>query len=44
MIPLEAYITSNYVKYDRLAPLIAEAFAGSSDTYLDIYIDMNSAI
>ena len=43
-IPLEAYITSSYVKYDRLASLIAEAFAGYDDTYLDIYIDMNSVI
>ena len=43
-IPLEAYIMTNYVKYDRLAPLIAEAFAGYEDTYLDIYIDMNSVI
>ena len=31
-IPLEAYITSSYVKYDRLASLIAEAFAGYDDT------------
>lgn len=43
-VPLEAYITANYVKYDRLAPLIAEAFTGYQDTYLDIYIDMNSTI
>lgn len=43
-IPLEAYITANYVKYERLAPLIAEAFTGYEDTCLDIYIDMNSAV
>ena len=43
-IPLEAYVTSSFVKYERLAPIIAEAFVGYDDTYLDIYIDMNSVI
>ena len=42
--PLESHIFSNCVKYERLSPLIAHAFKGSTDTYLDIYIDMNSAI
>ena len=44
IVPLEACITANYVKYEKLAPIVAEAFAGSTDTYLDIYIDMNSVI
>ena len=44
MIPLEAYIASNFVKYERLSEIVPRAFEGYSDTHLNIYIDLCSTI